>query len=90
MMTPETALYWTQTALTMALTVAAPLLGVALAVGLVVSLFQAMTSIQEMTLSMIPKMLAVAAVLMLLAPWMMEMLTDFTGEVFRAVADVSH
>ncbi|WP_412069058.1 flagellar biosynthesis protein FliQ [Rubrivirga sp. IMCC43871] len=89
-MTPETALYWTQTALTLALTVSAPLLGVALAVGLAVSLFQAMTSIQEMTLSMIPKMLAVAAVLFLLSPWMLEMLTDFSGEVFRAIAEVSH
>ena len=89
-MTPETALYWTQSALTLALTVGAPLLGVALAVGLAVSLFQAMTSIQEMTLSMIPKMLAVAAVLLFLAPWMLEMLTDFSTEVFRAVADVSH
>lgn len=88
-MTPETALHWTQTALTLALTVAAPLLAVALAVGLVVSLFQAMTSIQEMTLSVIPKMLAVAAVLLLLAPWMLEMMTDFSTEVFRAIADVS-
>jgi flagellar biosynthesis protein FliQ len=89
-MTPETALYWVQSALIVALKVAAPLLGVALAVGLVVSLFQAMTSIQEMTLSSIPKMLAVAAVILLLAPWMLQMLTDFSTEVFRAVADVSH
>ncbi|MGB3544484.1 flagellar biosynthesis protein FliQ [Rubrivirga sp.] len=89
-MTPETALYWTQTAMTLALTVAAPLLGVALFVGLIVSLFQAMTSIQEMTLSMIPKMLSVAIVLLLFAPWMLEMLSDFTIEIFRAIADVSH
>jgi flagellar biosynthetic protein FliQ len=89
-MTPETALHWTQTALTTALMVASPLLAVALGVGLVVSLFQAMTSIQEMTLSVIPKMLAVAALLLLLAPWMIEVMTDFSAEVFRAVADVSH
>ena len=89
-MTPETALHWTQVALTTALTVAAPLLSVALVVGLVVSLFQAMTSIQEMTLSVIPKMLAVAGLLLLLAPWMIEMMTDFSTEVFRAIADVSH
>lgn len=88
-MTPETALHWTQTALILALTVSAPLLGTALAVGLVISLFQAMTSIQEMTLSSIPKMVAVAAVLMLLAPWMLQMMTDFTVEIFRAIADVS-
>lgn len=88
-MTPETALHWTQTALMLALTVAAPLLGIALAVGLVVSLFQAMTSIQEMTLSAIPKMFAVAGVLLLLAPWMLEMMTDFSTEVFRAIATIS-
>ena len=88
-MTPETALHWTQTALTLTVTVAAPLLGVALAVGLVISLFQAMTSIQEMTLSSIPKMLAVTGVLMLLTPWMIEMMTDFSTEVFRAIATVS-
>ena len=88
-MTPESALYWTQSALTLALTVAAPLLGVALAVGLVVSLFQAMTSIQEMTLSAIPKMLAVTLVMILFAPWMLEMMTDFSTAVFRAIADVS-
>ena len=89
-MTPETALFWTQSAVTLALTIAAPLLGVALAVGLVISLFQAMTSIQEMTLSAIPKMLAVAGVLILLAPWMLEMMADFTTDVFQAIATVSH
>ena len=88
-MTPETALHWVHTALWVALKVAAPLLGVALAVGVVISLFQAMTSIQEMTLSAIPKMLAVAAVLLLLSPWMLQMLTDFSTEVFRAIATVS-
>ena len=88
-MTPETALHWIETALWVTLKVAAPLLGVALAVGVVISLFQAMTSIQEMTLSAIPKMLAVAAVLLLLSPWMLQMLTDFSVEVFRAIATVS-
>ena len=88
-MTPETALHWIHTALWVALKVAAPLLGIALAVGVVVSLFQAMTSIQEMTLSAIPKMLAVAAVLLLLSPWILQMLTDFSTEIFRAIATVS-
>ena len=89
-MTPDIALHWTQAALTLTLTIAAPLLGVALSVGLAVSLFQAMTSIQEMTLSMIPKMLAVAGVLLVLAPWMLTLLTDFSADVFRAIAEVSH
>jgi flagellar biosynthetic protein FliQ len=88
-MTPDAALHWAQEALKMTLLVAAPLLGTALAVGLAVSLFQAMTSIQEMTLSVIPKMLAVALVMLLLAPWMLTMLTDFAAEVFRGIASVS-
>ena len=70
--------------------VALPLLGVALAVGLLFSILQAITSVQEMTLSYIPKMLAVAAVLLLLAPWMMEMLTDFAVRVMDYIPRVSH
>jgi flagellar biosynthetic protein FliQ len=88
-MNPDVALHWTQAAIKVSLIVGAPLLGVALVVGLVVSLFQAMTSIQEMTLSSIPKMLAVALVLVLLAPWMLTTLTDFTAEIFRAIVEVS-
>ena len=89
-MTPDVALYWTQAAMKLTLLIATPLLGAALSVGLAVSLFQAMTSIQEMTLSMIPKMLAIAGVLLALAPWMLTMLTDFSAEVFRAIATVAH
>jgi flagellar biosynthetic protein FliQ len=65
------------------------MLGVALAVGLLVSLFQAVTSIQEMTLASIPKMLAVAVVIVLLSPWMLTMLTDFSTQVFQYIPDVS-
>jgi len=89
-MTPDVALYWTQAAMKLTLLISTPLLGAALAVGLAVSLFQAMTSIQEMTLSMIPKMLAIAGVLLALSPWMLTMLTDFSAEVFRAIATVAH
>lgn len=88
-MSPDVALHWIQQALVLTLTVAAPLLGVALGVGVVVSLFQALTSIQEMTLSSIPKMAAVALVLLVLSPWMLQLLTDFATEVFQATALVS-
>ena len=88
-MNSDVALYWLQESLRLAVLVAAPLLGTALAVGLVISLIQAVTSIQEMTLSSIPKMLAVAAVLLLMAPWMLEHLTDFTAHVFAAIPDAS-
>jgi flagellar biosynthetic protein FliQ len=88
-MNSDVALYWLQESLRLAVLVAAPLLGTALAVGLVVSLIQAVTSIQEMTLSSIPKMLAVAAVLLLMAPWMLEHLTDFTAHVLTAIPEAS-
>lgn len=88
-MNSDVALYWLQESLRLAVLVAAPLLGTALAVGLVVSLIQAVTSIQEMTLSSIPKMLAVAAVLLLMAPWMLEHLTDFTAHVLRSIPEAS-
>lgn len=88
-MNSDVALYWLQESTRIALLVAAPMLGVALAVGLMTSLFQAVTSIQEMTLSSIPKLLAVAAVLLILGPWMLQHLTDFTVQVFRFVPNVS-
>lgn len=88
-MTSEVALFWVQESLRIAGFLMMPLLGVALVVGLIVSLFQAITSIQEMTLSYIPKILAVSLVLFLLAPWMLEMLTDFTVNVIRFIPSVS-
>jgi flagellar biosynthetic protein FliQ len=88
-MNSDVALFWMREAVTVAITVGAPLLGVALAVGLLVSLFQAVTSIQEMTLSYIPKMLAIAVVLLLLAPWMLQLLTDFTTQAFSFIPNVS-
>ena len=89
-MNAEIALHWMREALQVGLTVAAPILAVALAVGLVVSLLQAVTSIQEMTLSYIPKMLAVGLVVLLLAPWMLQLLADFAASAFRFIPNVSH
>jgi flagellar biosynthetic protein FliQ len=88
-MNADVALFWMREAVQLAVTVTAPMLGVALAVGLLVSLFQAVTSIQEMTLSYIPKMLAIAVVLLLLSPWMLQLLTDFTAQVFAFIPNVS-
>jgi flagellar biosynthetic protein FliQ len=64
-----------------------PLLA-ALVVGLVVSLFQAVTQIQEMTLAIIPKMIAVLVALMITFPWLLETLTSYTINVFRLVPTV--
>jgi flagellar biosynthetic protein FliQ len=66
-----------------------PLLGVALLVGLLISLLQAITSVQEMTLSYVPKMLIVGLVLLLLAPWMLNTLIDFTNHVFDFIPNIS-
>lgn len=70
-----------QSGLITALLVAAPILGVVLLLGLVVSLLQAVTGLQEPTLSFVPKLLAVAAVLFLLGPWMLAQLTGFAAEL---------
>lgn len=65
-------------ALTTALMVAAPVLGLGLLVGIVVSVFQAVTQIQEQTLSFIPKILAIFIALIIFGPWMLNMLVQFT------------
>jgi flagellar biosynthetic protein FliQ len=69
-MTPEMVVTIGRHALEMTLMLSAPLLLTALAVGLIVGIFQAATSINEMTLSFIPKLLAMAAVLAITGPWM--------------------
>ena len=68
-------------ALITGLKVALPLLLTGLVVGVAVSLFQAVTMIQEMTLVFVPKILAVSIVLILFFPWMIEMMTDFTSKI---------
>tara|TARA_R110001606_G_scaffold360158_1_gene512847 strand:+ start:11502 stop:11753 length:252 start_codon:yes stop_codon:yes gene_type:complete len=72
-------------AMVVTLLLAAPLLLTALAVGLLVSLFQAATQINEMTLSFIPKILAVFAVLVISGPWLLGLITDFTRELFQNI-----
>ena len=64
---------------------AAPMLGVALLVGLVIGVFQAATQINEMTLSFIPKLLAVAAALLVAGPWMLGLLVDYTQRLFTSI-----
>jgi flagellar biosynthesis protein FliQ len=73
------------TAMALAFKVALPLLGVGLVVGLVVSIFQAVTQIQEQTLAFIPKIIALAAVLMLLGPWMLNQLLAYTADLWGGI-----
>lgn len=88
-MNVDVALFWVQEAVRTAMLVTAPLLGMALMVGLMVSLFQAITSIQEMTLSYIPKIAIVGLTLLVLLPWMLEILTDFTTHALTYIPNVS-
>jgi flagellar biosynthetic protein FliQ len=64
---------------------ASPLLISALVVGLIVSVIQAVTQINESTLTFIPKMLTIVVVLIILAPWMTQMLTSYTTELFTSL-----
>lgn len=84
-MTPEHVVEVGRNALEVLLLVSAPLLGVALIVGLSVSVLQAVTQINENTLSFVPKLLALAATLGLAGPWVLAMLTDFIRETFQSI-----
>ena len=88
-MNTDVALFWVQEAIQVAIMLIGPLLGTALVVGLFVSLFQAITSIQEMTLAFIPKILAIALILLFFSSWMLETLTDFTTNVLNFIPQVS-
>jgi len=67
---------------------AAPMLVSALVVGLIVSVFQAVTQINEATLTFIPKMIVVGAVLVIAAPWMMDLMGHFTVQLFDNLGDM--
>ncbi len=84
-MTPESVLSIGREALQVLLIVSAPLLLAALAVGVIVSIFQAATQINEMTLTFIPKLLALFAVLVLAGPWMLGYLTDYMHRLFANI-----
>jgi len=72
-------------ALQLALKVALPLLGVGLVIGLAVSVFQAVTQIQEQTLSFIPKVLALAGVLVVGGPWMLNQIVTYTQDLWLSI-----
>jgi len=72
-------------ALMLALKVGMPLLLAGLVVGLVISVFQAVTQIQEMTLSFIPKILAVALVLIVAGPWMLNQMVGYTADLYHSI-----
>ena len=77
-MNQETAIEMLRSLITVSLLVNTPIIGAAIVVGVIVSLLQAITSIQEPTLSFAPKLIAVGAVIIVGAPWMIRQLMDFT------------
>jgi len=84
-MNPETVVTMGGDALAMLLTVSMPVLLTVLAVGLVVSIFQAVTQINEQTLAFVPKLIAAVAVLVVAGPWMLETLVDYIRRVIEAI-----
>jgi len=77
-------------AITLTLLVSAPMLISGLVVGLIVSIFQAVTQINEMTLTFIPKIVAVAIALLLFLPWMINMILDFMTRMFGSISTLAH
>ncbi len=84
-MTAETVMSMTYLAMKVALILAGPLLLVTLTVGLLISIFQAATQINEMTLSFIPKLLAVGATVVLLGPWLIATMVDYMQKLFSSI-----
>lgn len=84
-MTPESVMTIGQQALELTLMVSAPLLLTALIIGLVVSIFQAATQINEMTLSFIPKLVGMFGVLIISGPWMMGLLLDYMTRLYSSI-----
>jgi flagellar biosynthesis protein FliQ len=81
-MTPESVMTLGQQAIELILMLAGPMLLSALVIGLVVSVFQAATQINEQTLSFIPKLVGIFAALVLLGPWMLSMMVDFIQRLY--------
>lgn len=81
-MTPDVAIDIARQGMLVALLMAAPMLTFGLLVGLMVSIFQAVTQVNEMTLTFIPKILAVAAALAIFLPWIMRLMVDFTTRLY--------
>jgi flagellar biosynthetic protein FliQ len=75
-------------AMSLALKISLPLLGVGLIVGVLISIIQAVTSIQEQTLSFIPKVLAMAAVLVIGGPWMLNQLLSYTTDLWTSIPNM--
>ena len=84
-MTPETVLTIASESLTLTALLAAPLLLVTLITGVLVGVLQAATQINEMTLSFIPKLIVLVLTLMIMGPWMLQLITGYTRTLFTSI-----
>jgi len=87
-MTPLEAIDIGKDALWILIKISAPVMVIALIVGLIIALFQALTQIQEMTLTFVPKILAIFVTMMLTLPFMFQTLHDFTEELMARIIDI--
>lgn len=84
-MNQDTVVNLATQAMELGLKVAGPLLLAALVVGVIVSVFQAVTQIQEQSLSLVPKIVAVAVVIVVLGPWMLGQLVTYTAQLYNSI-----
>jgi len=89
-MNPDLAIDLFKSTVIFALYIVAPFLGVTLIVGLLASLLQSVTSMQEQTLTFVPKLLALSALLMLLTPWLLRALSEFTITLITRMGSLGH
>lgn len=87
-MTPEVVMNIGREAIEMTLLLSGPLLLAALVIGLIISIFQAATQINEQTLSFIPKLVGTFLVLILAGPWMLQMMVDYIRRLFESIPQI--
>ncbi len=89
-MTDSGVLELAQRSVAITLMISAPILGLGLLVGLIVSVFQAATQIQEMTLTFVPKIIAVAVAIVIFGPWMLRSMVSFTSKLLTSLPNLVH
>jgi len=89
-MSSDMAIQLGREALLMVMLVAAPMLGLGLLVGILVSIFQATTQIQEQTLAFIPKIIAVFVAILLFGPWILNLMVDYTRALYISLPEIIH
>jgi len=89
-MNPDLAIDLFKSTVMFALYIVAPFLGATLVVGLIASLVQSVTSMQEQTLTFVPKLLALAGLILVLTPWLLRALTEFTITILTRMGGIGH